>query len=116
MKEYMQEILDQQVSIIIYCNKKKIKFVFFLTFLCHTEVLHFFFRSVCLFGYLLRNHLYHSRRKDRSDADHIKRKKCLRTRAKCTDADSCRACADSHPGSYFPLIHSIIFNGSVSGE
>ena len=41
---------------------------------------------------------------------------CLRTCAECTDSDSPRACAKTHPGICFPLIHSVVSNDSVSGQ
>ena len=37
-------------------------------------------------------------------------------RRKCTDSDSSHACSKSRPCIYFPFIHSIVSDDSVSGE
>ena len=43
-------------------------------------------------------------------------RRCRRTCAKCTDSDSSRTCAKSHPGICSPLIYSIVSYDSVSGQ
>ena len=42
--------------------------------------------------------------------------RCLRTCAKCTNSESSCTYAKSHPGTCFPLIHSIVSTDSVGGQ
>ena len=44
------------------------------------------------------------------------KQKYLRACAKCTDLDSYRACAESHPSFCSTLIHSTVSNDSVNGQ